>query len=146
MEHEPFIVGFLCNWCSYRAADYAGTSRMKHTANLRIIRVMCSGRVEPQFVLKAFQQGADGVLIGGCHIGECHYVEGNIRAFQRFSVLQSMLNQFGIDDDRLRLVWTSAAEGKILVEEIDKMVGQLKKLPPLAWKDSSCSLSPEVSP
>jgi F420-non-reducing hydrogenase iron-sulfur subunit len=133
MAYEPIIVGFLCNWCSYRAADYAGTARLQYAPHLRAIRVMCSGRVEPQFVLKAFRAGADGVLISGCHPGSCHYVEGNIKALQRFQLLQRLLRQFGIEDDRFGLVWASASEGGILAAKVDTMVGRLRELGPLAW-------------
>ncbi len=134
MNHEPVIVGFLCNWCSYRAADHAGTSRIHYAPNVRVIRVMCSGRVEPQFVLKAFSEGADGVLIAGCHPGECHYVEGNLKALRRFHLLQKTLSQFGIEEERLQLVWASASEGALLAEKIDAMTRQLRELGPLGWK------------
>ncbi len=134
MNHEPVIVGFLCNWCSYRAADLAGTSRIHYAPNVRVIRVMCSGRVEPQFVLKAFSEGADGVLIAGCHPGECHYVEGNLKALRRFHLLQKTLSQFGIEEERLQLVWASASEGALLAERIDAMTRQLRELGPLGWK------------
>ena len=141
MAYEPIIVGFLCNWCSYRAADYAGTARLQYAPQLRAIRVMCSGRVEPQFVLKAFRTGADGVLISGCHPGSCHYVEGNIKALQRFQLLQRLLKQFGIEDDRFGLVWVSASEGGILAEKVDTMVGRLRELGPLAWNEGSREVS-----
>ena len=112
-EHfEPKIVGFLCNWCSYRAADLAGTARIKYATNVRYIRLMCSGRVDPSFVLKALSEGADGVLIAGCHPGECHYVEGNIKALRRFVLLRHTLRQLGVEDERVQLVWASASEGR----------------------------------
>lgn len=133
MSYEPVIVGFLCNWCSYRAADLAGTSRIQYAPNLRVIRVMCSGRVEPQFILKAFAEGADGVLIAGCHPGECHYVEGNIKALRRFHLLQKMAEQFGIEKDRVQLVWASASEGTVLAEKVNNMTLVLKALGPLRW-------------
>ncbi|MBT9171039.1 MAG: hypothetical protein DDT18_01396 [Actinobacteria bacterium] len=133
MKYEPVIVGFLCNWCSYRAADLAGTSRIHYAPNLRIIRVMCSGRVEPQFILKAFKEGADGVLIAGCHPGECHYVEGNIKALRRFHLLRKMAEQFGIEKERIQLVWASASEGNVLAGKVDSMTSQLKELGPLGW-------------
>ncbi len=136
-NYEPVIVGFLCNWCSYRAADLAGTSRIHYAPNLRIIRVMCSGRVEPQFVLKAFKEGADGVLIAGCHPGECHYVEGNIKTLRRFHLLRKMAEQFGIETDRIQLIWASASEGNILAEKINNMTSQLKELGPLGWDTGS---------
>jgi F420-non-reducing hydrogenase iron-sulfur subunit len=134
MKHEPVIVGFLCNWCSYRAADLAGISRIHYSPNLRVIRVMCSGRVEPQFVLKAFREGADGVLIAGCHPGECHYVEGNLKALRRFHLLRRMIKQFGIEKERMQLVWASASEGGILAERVNTMTKQLRELGPLNWK------------
>ncbi len=134
MSYEPVIVGFLCNWCSYRAADLAGTSRIHYAPNLRVIRVMCSGRVEPQFVLKAFSEGADGVLIAGCHPGECHYVEGNLKALRRFHLLRKMAEQFGIDKDRIQLVWASASEGTVLADRVNSMTLTLKALGPLRWQ------------
>ncbi len=134
-QFEPVIVGFLCNWCSYRAADLAGTSRLHYAPNLRVIRVMCSGRVDPQFVLKALRQGADGVMIAGCHPGECHYVEGNIKALRRFKLLKVMLSQWGVEDERVQLVWASASEGTILAEAVDRMTEQVRALGPLNWNE-----------
>lgn len=133
-KFEPIIIGFLCNWCSYRAADLAGTSRLHYAPNMRPIRVMCSGRVDPQFVLKAFQNGADGVMIAGCHPGECHYVEGNIKAMRRFYLLRRLLKQWGIEEDRIQLVWASASEGTVLAKAIDRMTEQIKALGPLDWR------------
>ena len=133
MSFEPKIVGFLCNWCSYGAADLAGTSRIKYSSNIRIIRVMCSGRIDPTFILKAFEKGADGVLICGCHIGDCHYMEGNIKAARRIPLLKKMLMQLGIEDDRLRLKWCSAAEGKLFANIVDDMTEQIRKLGPLNY-------------
>ena len=138
-QFEPVIVGFLCNWCSYRAADLAGTSRIKYAPNMRPIRVMCSGRVDPQFVLKALHEGADGVMIAGCHPGECHYVEGNIKALRRFLLLKRLLKQWGIEDERVQLVWASASEGIILAEAVNKMTEQLRELGPLRWKETVLS-------
>lgn len=135
-QYEPVIVGFLCNWCSYRAADLAGTSRLHYAPNLRVIRVMCSGRVDPQFVLKALRQGADGVMIAGCHPGECHYVEGNIKALRRFLLLKQMLRQLGIEKERVQLVWASASEGIILADAINRMTEEVRALGPLRWQDS----------
>ena len=132
-QYEPIIVGFLCNWCSYRAADLAGTARMHYAPNVRVIRVMCSGRVDPQFVLKALREGADGVLIAGCHPGECHYVEGNIKALRRFTLLKQMLRQWGIEEERVQLVWAAASEGNVLAAAIDRMTEQLRPLGPLRW-------------
>lgn len=130
---EPVIVGFTCNWCSYRAADLAGTARMKYPPNIRLIRLMCSGRLDPTFVLKAFSSGADGVLITGCHPGECHYIEQNYKAMRRFLLLQRTLAQFGIEPQRVRLVWASAAEGHKLADEITAMVEEVRQLGPLNW-------------
>ena len=130
---EPVIVGFTCNWCSYRAADLAGTARMKYPPNIRLIRLMCSGRLDPTFVLKAFSGGADGVLITGCHPGECHYLEQNYKAMRRFLLLQRTLAQFGIEPQRVRLVWASAAEGHKLAGEITAMVEEIRQLGPLNW-------------
>jgi F420-non-reducing hydrogenase iron-sulfur subunit len=134
-QFEPVIVGFLCNWCSYRAADLAGTARIHYAPNMRPIRVMCSGRVDPQFVLKAFREGADGVMIAGCHPGECHYVEGNIKALRRFLLLKRMISQLGIEDERLQLVWASASEGIMLAKAVDKMTEEVRALGPLHWPE-----------
>ena len=128
---EPRIVAFFCNWCTYLAADLAGTSRMKYAPNVRVIRLMCSGRVDPQFVLKAFAEGADGVLIGGCHPGDCHYQEGNYKALRRFLLLRRMLKQFGIEEDRFRLEWISAAEADRLRTAVNDMVEKVRALGPL---------------
>jgi F420-non-reducing hydrogenase iron-sulfur subunit len=132
-QFEPVIVGFLCNWCSYRAADLAGTARIKYAPNLRPIRVMCSGRVDPQFVLQAFRSGADGVLIAGCHPGECHYVNGNIKALRRFTLLRKTLEQWGIEQERVQLLWASASEGTILAAAVDRMTEEVRALGPLRW-------------
>src|SRR5512146_520664 len=109
-QWTPKIVAFFCNWCTYTAADLAGVSRLKYAPNVRVIRIMCSGRVDPQFILQAFASGADGVLIGGCHPGDCHYSEGNYKMLRRFRLLKRMLNTLGIADERLRLEWISASE------------------------------------
>lgn len=132
-QFEPVIVGFLCNWCSYRAADLAGTARIKYAPNLRPIRVMCSGRVDPQFVLQAFRSGADGVLIAGCHPGECHYVNGNIKALRRFTLLRKTLEQWGIEQERVQLLWASASEGTILAAAVNRMTEEVRALGPLRW-------------
>jgi F420-non-reducing hydrogenase iron-sulfur subunit len=130
-EWKPRIVAFFCNWCTYTAADLAGVSRMKHASNVRIIRVMCSGRVDPLFILEAFAKGADGVLIGGCHFGDCHYVEGNYKAARRVRMLRRILQGMGIEDDRFRLEYISASEGEKVKLVINDMVEQLKALGPL---------------
>jgi F420-non-reducing hydrogenase iron-sulfur subunit len=130
---EPVIIGFTCNWCSYRAADLAGTARVKYPPNIRLIRMMCSGRLDPAFVMKAFANGADGVMITGCHPGECHYIEQNYKALRRFLLLRRTLEQMGIEPGRLKLVWASAAEGVRLATEITKMVEEVRELGPLHW-------------
>ena len=130
-EWEPRIVAFFCNWCTYTAADLAGVSRMKYAPNARIIRVMCSGRIDPQFVLEAFAKGADGVLIGGCHPGDCHYMEGNYKALRRFRLLKRMVADMGIEDERLRLEWISASEGDKVKAAINDMVEKVRALGPL---------------
>ena len=132
-QFEPVIIGFTCNWCSYRAADMAGTARIKDPPNVRLIRLMCSGRLDPTLILQALAGGADGVLITGCHPGECHYLEQNFKAFRRYKLLQKMAEQFGIEPARIRLVWASAAEGVQLVDEITDMVEEIRALGPLNW-------------
>jgi len=132
---EPRIVAFFCNWCTYTAADLAGVSRMKYASNIRVIRLMCSGRVDPQFVLDALAKGADGVLIGGCHPNDCHYAEGNYKCLRRFQLLQRMLRDMGIEEQRLRLEWISAAEGEKVKTVVNQMVEQLQKLGPLGIPD-----------
>jgi len=129
-DFEPEIVGFLCNWCSYEGADSAGRAGKVYPANLKVIRVMCSGRIDPQFVLKAFREGADGVMILGCHPGECHYKDGNFQALKRYIFLKKMLTQFGIEGERLQLHWISASEGDTFVNVVSEMVRDLKKRGP----------------
>ena len=129
-EFNPRIVGFFCNWCTYLAADLAGTSRMKYAPNVRVVRTMCSGRVDPQMVLWAFRHGADGVLIGGCHPGDCHYQEGNYKALRRTRLLHKMLPQIGIEPERLRLEWISAAEGERLRDVVNAFTEQIRRLGP----------------
>jgi F420-non-reducing hydrogenase iron-sulfur subunit len=128
---DPTLIGFLCTWCSYTGADLAGTARMTYSPNIRIIRVMCSGRVDPQFVIKAFKEGADGILISGCHPGDCHYKEGNYKALRRHRLLRKMLEQFCIEKERLRLEWVSAAEGAKFQNVCDEFTEQIKELGPL---------------
>ena len=134
MSEEPRIVAFLCNWCSYTGADLAGTSRIKYSHNVRIIRVMCSGRISMSFILKALSEGADGVLVCGCHPGDCHYQEGNDKALRRYIMLKNMITQFGIEPERIRLEWVSASEGDRFAKIADEFTGQIKKLGPLNWK------------
>lgn len=135
-EFEPKIVGFLCNWCAYAGADLAGVSRMQYPPNLRIIRVMCSGRVDPSFILEAFKRGADGVLVAGCHLpSDCHYLAGNFKAQRRILMLKELLTQFGIEHERLRLEWISAAEGEKFAKVVKEMVTEIKKLGPSPIKN-----------
>jgi F420-non-reducing hydrogenase iron-sulfur subunit len=134
MEFEPRIIGFLCNWCSYSGADLAGVSRLKSPANIRIIRTMCSGRVDPTFVIKAFELGADGVLISGCHPGDCHYSEGNYKTMRRVALLKPVLSAFGIDERRLRLEWISASEGEKFARLSAEFTETIRSLGPLNWR------------
>jgi F420-non-reducing hydrogenase iron-sulfur subunit len=136
MEFKPRIIAFLCKWCSYTGADLAGTSRMVYKSNVRIVKVMCSGRIEPTFVLKAFEQGADGVLICGCHPGDCHYQEGNYRCLRRYILLQKYIGQVGIDTKRLRLEWISASEGKQFAELIDNFTDTIAEMGPGKTKET----------
>jgi F420-non-reducing hydrogenase iron-sulfur subunit len=136
MSFQPTIIAFLCNWCSYTGADLAGTSRMKYASNIRIIRIMCSGRVDPTFVLKAFREGADGVLICGCHPGDCHYHEGNYKCLRRYHLLKKYLSQMGIKEDRLRLEWVSASEGKRFAQIVDEMATAVAQLGPCEVKQN----------
>lgn len=130
MAFEPRIVGFLCNWCSYTGADLAGTSRIKYPPNVRVIRVMCSARIDPTFIIKALSEGADGVLICGCHPGDCHYVEGNYKTMRRQALLKKMLRSFGIEEERVRLEWVSASEGVRFAEVVNDMTEKIRKLGP----------------
>jgi len=131
---EPRIVGFLCRWCAYTGADLAGTSRIKYPPNVTPIRVNCSGRVDPTLVLKALATGADGVLIAGCHPGDCHYTSGNVKTLRRFKLLQKMLDQFGIERERVRLEWVSASEGERYARIVEQMTEEIRQLGPLGWK------------
>ena len=133
-EFEPQIIAFTCNWCSYAAADLAGTSRISYPPNVRLVRVMCSGMVDPIFVFRAFEAGFDGVLVAGCHIGDCHYISGNMKAEQRIGILKRLLHTLGLEDERLRLEWISTAEGGKFAETIKELVGQLKKLGPSPFR------------
>ena len=130
MSFEPKIVGFLCNWCSYAGADLAGTSRIHYPPNLRVIRVMCSARIDPTFVLMALAGGADGVLICGCHPGDCHYSEGNYKAMRRYPLLKQMLAQYGVEDARVRLEWVSASEGQRFADVVTDMTEKIHALGP----------------
>ena len=141
---EPVIIGFTCNWCSYRAADLAGTARIKYAPNVRLIRLMCSGRLDPTFVFKAFAGGADAVLVSGCHPGDCHYIEQNYKAMRRFQLMQRVLVQLGIEPGRLKLLWASAAEGAIFAREINKFVEEIRTLGPLNWNKAPDEIPNEV--
>jgi F420-non-reducing hydrogenase iron-sulfur subunit len=127
---EPNIIGFLCNWCSYAGADLAGTSRIKYPPNIKSIRVMCSGRVDPVFVLEALKKGADGVLIAGCHPGDCHYQSGNYKTNRRIKLLKKLLKDLGIEPERVRFEYISASEGQKFAETVTDFVAQLKKIGP----------------
>jgi F420-non-reducing hydrogenase iron-sulfur subunit len=140
----PRIVAFFCNWCTYTAADLAGVSRLKYAPNVRVIRLMCSGRVDPQFVVDALARGADGVLIGGCHPGDCHYVEGNYKMLRRFQLLRRMLRDLGVAPERIRLEWISAAEGERVKSVINEMTAQLTALGPLGMPEKFAAWDQEV--
>ena len=129
-EYEPVIVGFVCNWCTFTAADLAGTSRLIYPPNIRLIRVMCSGMVDPKYVIKAFLEGADAVLIGGCWPGDCHYINGNYKARRRIALIKEIMQQYGIEDDRLWLRWIAASEGNMFAETIEEMTKTVKALGP----------------
>jgi F420-non-reducing hydrogenase iron-sulfur subunit len=131
MSFEPKIIGILCNWCSYTGADLAGTARMKYPANMRSVRVMCSGRVDPGFIFDAMAHGADGVLICGCHPGDCHYVEGNYKCMRRIPLTQRLLQEMGIDPRRLRLEWVSASEGGRFQKIVTEFTEEIRALGPL---------------
>ncbi len=135
MSFEPKILGLLCNWCSYTGADLAGIARMKYPANLTSVRVMCSGRVDPGFILDAFRAGADGVLVCGCHPGDCHYVEGNYKCMRRIPLTKVLLQGMGIDPKRLRLEWVSASEGARFKEIVTEFTEQIRELGPLSLKE-----------
>jgi F420-non-reducing hydrogenase iron-sulfur subunit len=130
MEFNPKIMAFLCKWCSYTGADLAGTSRMEYKPNVHPIRVMCSGRIEPTFVLKAFRNGADGVLLCGCHPGDCHYQEGNYKCLRRYHLLKKYLKQMGIEPERVKLEWISASEGKQYAELVNSFTQTIMELGP----------------
>ncbi|MBW2297954.1 MAG: hydrogenase iron-sulfur subunit [Deltaproteobacteria bacterium] len=129
-DFEPTIVAFFCNWCTYTAADLAGTSRLSYPANIKIIRMMCSGMVDPKYVIKALLEGADGVIVSGCNPGDCHYINGNYKARRRIKLLKEILPQFGFEPERIRLTWIAASDGVLLVETLQGMVDQVKALGP----------------
>jgi F420-non-reducing hydrogenase iron-sulfur subunit len=129
-EFEPNIIGFLCNWCSYAGADLAGTSRMKYPPNIKSIRVMCSGRVDPVFILEALKKGADGVLVAGCHPGDCHYQSGNYKTNRRIKLLKKLLSEMAVDPKRVRFEYVSASEGQKFAQIVTEFVDELKKMGP----------------
>ena len=134
-DKEPIIVAFVCNWCTFTAADLAGTSRLVYPQNGRLIRMMCTGMVDPKYVIKALLQGADAVLISGCHPGDCHYINGNYKARRRVKLLKEILPRFGFDERRLKLTWIGASEGNEFADIIKKMVAEVKKLGPNPVKE-----------
>ena len=136
---EPRIIAFCCNWCSYAGADLAGTSRIQYSPNMRIIRVMCSGRVNPLFVIKALSIGADGVLVLGCHPGDCHYIEGNYKTMRRIPLLKKMMKQLGIEEERVRLEWVSASEGAKFAEVTNDFTQSIRNLGPSSLGNSKQS-------
>ena len=127
---DPVIVAFVCNWCTYTAADLAGTSRLVYPPNVRLIRMMCSGMVDPKYIIKALLEGADGVLVGGCWPGDCHYINGNLKARRRIALLKTILKRFGFEEDRVWLRWIAASEGNLFAETIEEMVEKVRALGP----------------
>jgi F420-non-reducing hydrogenase iron-sulfur subunit len=148
MSFEPKLVGFLCNWCSYTGADLAGTARMKYPPNLRVIRVMCSGRVDPNFILEALARGADGVLVLGCHPGDCHYSEGNYKCQRRIPLTRKLAEQMGIDPRRIQLEWVSASEGARFTQVVTEFTERVRALGPLQlaeWRFDRISAEGELA-
>jgi len=133
-EYEPLIIAFCCNWCSYAGADLAGVSRLQYPPNMRIVRVMCSGMVHPNLVIDALTKGADGVIICGCHIGDCHYIEGNLKAESRKEAIELLLEDFGLEPERFRLEWVSASEGPRFAEVMRDMTEAVRALGPSPYK------------
>ena len=131
-DYNPTIIAFVCNWCTYTAADLAGTSRLSYPPNVRLIRMMCTGMVDPKYVIKAFLEGADGVLISGCHPGDCHYINGNLKARRRVKLLKEILPRFGFEDRRLKLTWIGASEGTDFAKTMKELVDEVKGLGPNA--------------
>lgn len=145
MSFEPKIAGFLCNWCSYTGADLAGTSRMQYLPNVRVIRVMCSGRIDPTFIIKAFAMGADGVLVSGCHFGDCHYLEGNYKAVRRMALLKNILHQYGIEKERLMMTFVSASEGELWQETVNNFTETIRSLGPLNMDQIAMAIPDEMA-
>jgi len=133
-DFEPTIIAFVCNWCTYTAADLAGTSRLSYPTNVRLIRMMCTGMVDPKYVIKALLEGADAVLISGCHPGDCHYINGNYKARRRVKLLKEILPRFGFDESRVKLTWIGASEGVDFADTIKEMVEKVKALGPIETK------------
>lgn len=135
-DWDPRIVAYCCNWCSYAGADLAGTSRIQYPPNARIIRVNCTGRIDPEFILAALDLGADGVLVSGCHPGDCHYTNGNLKARARWALMEKTIKQAGIDPKRIRLQWASASEAQIFADGVTKLIEQVKELGPMkeSWE------------
>lgn len=131
MKREPRILAFLCNWCSYAGADLAGVSRIQYPPNVRVIRVPCSSRINPLFIVKALQQGIDGVLVAGCHPGDCHYISGNFVARRKFAIIKSLLEYLGIEKDRVQFAWVSAAEGARFAEVVKEITEKVRRLGPI---------------
>lgn len=129
-EFEPKILGILCNWCTYAGADLAGVSRAQYPPNVRVVRIMCTGRVDPSFIMEAFSLGADAVLVSGCHIGDCHYIAGNFKSRRRVALTRKVLEEMGIDGKRLKMTFVSASEGALWAEVVRNMVADIKKLGP----------------
>lgn len=136
-DFEPTIIAFVCNWCTYTAADLAGTSRRAYPSNVRLIRVMCTGMVDPKYIIKAFLEGADAVLVSGCHPGDCHYINGNYKARRRMKLLKAILPRYGFDEKRLKLTWIGASDGIQFARTIHDMVGEIKTLGPNAAKQAA---------
>jgi len=134
-EFEPIIIAFVCNWCTYTAADLAGTSRLIYPPNVRLIRMMCTGMVDPKYVIKALLEGADAVLISGCHPGDCHYINGNLKARRRVKLLKEILPRFGFDDRRLKLTWIGASEGVDFAKTVKELVQEVRELGPIQTRN-----------
>ncbi|NQU96955.1 MAG: hydrogenase iron-sulfur subunit [Chloroflexi bacterium] len=144
MSWEPKILGLLCNWCSYLGADLAGSSRMHHAPNVHIVRLMCSGRVEPTFIVSALKNGADGVLIAGCHPGDCHYTDGNLKTQRRIPLLKKMLAQMGVEEERVKLAWISAAEAPDFVRLVNGFTEEIRQLGPFRLERETADASQAV--
>lgn len=129
-DFQPTIIAFVCNWCTYTAADLAGTSRLMQPSNVRLIRMMCTGMIDPKYIIKALLEGADAVLVSGCHPGDCHYINGNLKARRRMKMIEAILKQFGFDERRVRMTWIGASEGIDFAETVREMTAEIKALGP----------------